>query len=65
MTAPVAAVGGLLSVLVVAHNSRYPGLARVSLSVEHGNPARRLYVSEGYRTVTSDADSDTMVLDLQ
>ncbi len=45
--------------------ARQAGLARVSLSVERGNPARRLYVAEGYRTVTSGRDSDTMVLDLR
>ena len=35
--------------------------SRLSLSVERANFAHRLYVSEGYVTVDSGADSDTMV----
>jgi len=37
------------------------GHARVSLSVQRGNFAQRLYVSEGYVTVASRDDADTMV----
>jgi hypothetical protein len=33
----------------------------ISLSVERDNPAINLYRSEGYRTVTSGRDSDTMI----
>ena len=36
---------------------------RISLSVERANPARGLYLSEGFRVVSSGGDSDTMVLD--
>ncbi|MFJ1805183.1 GNAT family N-acetyltransferase [Streptomyces sp. NPDC088157] len=38
------------------------GFARVSLSVERANHARRLYVTEGFTTVESGPDSDTMVM---
>jgi GNAT superfamily N-acetyltransferase len=34
---------------------------RVSLSVERANPARNLYVQEGFRTVSADADADIMI----
>lgn len=37
------------------------GYQRISLSVEHGNHAQRLYLSEGFKTVSSGANSDTMV----
>jgi GNAT superfamily N-acetyltransferase len=36
---------------------------RVSLSVERANRARDLYVQEGFRTVSSDADADIMIRD--
>ena len=35
----------------------------ISLSVERANPAIELYRSEGYRTVSSGRDSDTMIRD--
>ena len=35
----------------------------ISLSVERANPAIELYRSEGYRTVASGRDSDTMLRD--
>lgn len=37
------------------------GAARLSLTVERGNFAQRLYISEGYVTVTSRETADTMV----
>jgi len=37
------------------------GIGRISLSCERANPAMRLYVGEGYVTVESGRDSDTMV----
>jgi GNAT superfamily N-acetyltransferase len=46
-------------------HARRKGAAKVSLSVERANPAFRLYLSEGYRTVQSGKDSDTMLIDLQ
>ncbi len=41
--------------------ARTQGYQRLSLSVERENYARRLYVSEGFATVSSGPDSDTMV----
>lgn len=41
------------------------GHQRLSLSVERANYAHRLYVSEGYVTVESTADADTMVRSLR
>jgi len=40
------------------------GVHRISLSVEHGNPAAALYLSEGFRTVSTKNRADTMVKDL-
>lgn len=48
----------------MAAQARAEGVTRISLSVEHGNPAADLYRSEGWRTVISESDADTMVLDL-
>jgi GNAT superfamily N-acetyltransferase len=45
----------------VAVLARSSGYARLSLSVERGNFAQRLYVSEGYIVVASGSRSDTMV----
>ena len=41
------------------------GITTISLSVERANPAMRLYISAGYRTVASGPHSDTMTLDLR
>jgi GNAT superfamily N-acetyltransferase len=41
--------------------ARTAGHARLSLSVDHGNFAHRLYVSEGFVVVASSDRSDTMV----
>ena len=41
------------------------GHQRISLSVERANFARRLYVSEGFVTLESGVDSDTMVKTLR
>ena len=44
--------------------ARIRGVHTLSLSVERANPAASLYLSEGWRTVASGRDSDTMLLDL-
>lgn len=40
------------------------GVRAISLSVERANPARELYLAEGFRPVDRVADSDTMLLAL-
>jgi GNAT superfamily N-acetyltransferase len=45
----------------VAQVARSAGYARLSLSVDRGNFAQRLYVSEGFVVVSSGERSDTMV----
>jgi len=55
---------GRALVRAVAGQARAAGVARASLSVERGNRARALYQDEGFRVVSSDANSDTMLLDL-
>jgi GNAT superfamily N-acetyltransferase len=52
--------------LRAAHRqARGAGITKVSLSVERANPARRLYLAEGYRTIESGRDSDTMIADVR
>lgn len=41
-----------------------PHCRRVSLSVERANRAQNLYLSEGFRVVSSGQDADTMLRDL-
>ncbi len=41
------------------------GYQRISLSVERANFAQRLYITEGFTTVDSGKDSDTMVKTLR
>lgn len=53
---------GLIRAL--ATRARDAGIARVSLSVEDGNPAVSLYRSLGFVTVGRNGNSDTMVLTL-
>lgn len=43
--------------------ARREGVVRVSLSVERTNPARALYVSEGFEVVGGSGSADTMVLE--
>lgn len=54
--------GALLSRLVDLARSR--GLRGISLSVEDGNDARRLYDRAGFRVVGRNGASDTMFLEL-
>lgn len=49
----------------VVDRARARGYQRVSLSVERGNFAQRLYVSEGFTTVSSGATADVMVRTLR
>ncbi|MET8367613.1 GNAT family N-acetyltransferase [Micromonospora sp. NPDC005252] len=44
--------------------ARDRGIRTVSLSVERANAAARLYASEGFRTVESFTDADTMVAEV-
>nr|WTB12033.1 GNAT family N-acetyltransferase [Streptomyces antimycoticus] len=46
----------------VARKAVEHGFARICLSVERANRARRLYAAEGFTTVESGPDSDTMVM---
>jgi GNAT superfamily N-acetyltransferase len=48
----------------VAARARTSGYARLSLSVDRGNFAQRLYVSEGYVVVHAGERADTMVRSL-
>jgi len=49
----------------VARQAAARGFTRISLSVERANPAIALYRSEGYGTVESGPDADTMVKPLR
>ena len=50
----------------IAERARQAGIQQISLSVERKNFAKQLYLSEGYEiTDSTDAQSDTMVKDLQ
>ena len=46
----------------VAAEAHHAGRIGVSLSVERDNPAQDLSEAEGFRTVRSERDSDTMLL---
>lgn len=54
--------GVLLAALVDAARER--GIRAISLSVEDGNPARRLYERAGFAVVGRNGGSDTMLLRL-
>jgi GNAT superfamily N-acetyltransferase len=44
--------------------ARVDGVGRVSLSVDHDNPARHLYERLGYVALATDEDDERMVLEL-
>jgi GNAT superfamily N-acetyltransferase len=56
-------VGRALLRALVAQ-ARALGTARISLSVERANRAKALYEDEGFRVISSNPNTDTMVLNL-
>ena len=44
--------------------ARADGIGRISLSVDHDNPARHLYERLGYVALATDEDDERMVLEL-
>lgn len=48
----------------IIHEARRRSLAEISLSVEDGNPSRRLYERFGFRPMESALNVGTMVLEL-
>ncbi|MFE9611838.1 GNAT family N-acetyltransferase [Streptomyces sp. NPDC006012] len=54
----------LMDALIRAAVERPAPVARLSLSVQDGNPAVRLYTSLGFTRIGRNGGSDTMVLDV-
>ncbi|MEU8255941.1 GNAT family N-acetyltransferase [Micromonospora inaquosa] len=55
---------GRMLLRAVLDTARERGIRTVSLSVERANFAARLYAAEGFRTVESFKDADTMVAEI-
>jgi GNAT superfamily N-acetyltransferase len=49
----------------LAAGARFDGIPALSLAVEKANPALRLYLRQGYRTIRSTDEDHVMRLDLQ
>ncbi|MFJ2083989.1 GNAT family N-acetyltransferase [Micromonospora chokoriensis] len=56
---------GRVLLRAVLDAARARGIRRVSLSVERANFAARLYAAEGFRSVESFEDADTMVAEIE
>ena len=56
-------IGGAL-LTALAEDARRSGLTALSLSVEPGNPALRLYLRQGFRLISSTDEDHVLRLDL-